>query len=250
MFFISSALILSTCVKFIFLPSVSAVEVIESVLSVCVCVCACVCVLMVCVCRSIMAKGLWGEGTLQHGSWEVCQCSGVFIMYNSLCGYFSYIQKREFVIFWAHLCNLHGSSVVDSIWPQTLTWGRSAPLKKSTGSQCRRLLFFILFNQSGIPVSLIFQDPFISSGTNMTGKPPNNHQRVIFDSLEVVYLPLNACLLPVGKYYPLHYSRWAHMHRFLSVCLSVCLSVQTWSKIRLDNNSYLKNYYRQDFASY
>ncbi len=27
-----------------------------------------------------MAKGLWGEGTLQHGSWEVRQRSGVFIL--------------------------------------------------------------------------------------------------------------------------------------------------------------------------
>ncbi len=35
--------------------------------------------LMICVCRSIMAKGLWGEGTLQHGSREVRQRSGIFI---------------------------------------------------------------------------------------------------------------------------------------------------------------------------
>ena len=31
------------------------------------------------VCRSIMAKGLWGEGTLQRVSREVHQRSGVFI---------------------------------------------------------------------------------------------------------------------------------------------------------------------------
>ncbi len=36
-------------------------------------------VLMVFVCRSIMAKGLWGERTLQHRSREVRQHSGVFI---------------------------------------------------------------------------------------------------------------------------------------------------------------------------
>ena len=49
-------------------------------LSVCVCVCLLVeHVLMVWVCRSIKAKGLWGEGTLQHRSREVRQCSGVFI---------------------------------------------------------------------------------------------------------------------------------------------------------------------------
>ena len=29
---------------------------------------------------STMAKGLWGEGTLQHGSWEGHQRSGVFIL--------------------------------------------------------------------------------------------------------------------------------------------------------------------------
>ncbi len=34
---------------------------------------------VVCVCRSIMPKGLWGEGTLQHRSREVRQRSGVFI---------------------------------------------------------------------------------------------------------------------------------------------------------------------------
>ncbi len=44
----------------------------------------CVCVLVehvpvVCVYPSIMAKGLWGEGTLKHGSREVRQRSGVFI---------------------------------------------------------------------------------------------------------------------------------------------------------------------------
>ena len=30
-------------------------------------------------CLSIIAKGLSGKGTLQHGSWEVRQLSGVFI---------------------------------------------------------------------------------------------------------------------------------------------------------------------------
>ena len=80
-----------------------------------------------------------------------------------------------------------------------LTGSQCRHILYSTGSQCRRLLFFVLFNQSGIPVSLIFQDPFILSGINMTEKPPNNHQRAIFDNLEVVYLPLNACLLPMGK---------------------------------------------------
>ena len=60
----------------ILLPPASAVEVIESV--------RCVCVWVhvregVCVCWSIMAKGLWGEGTLQHGSQEVRQRSGAFI---------------------------------------------------------------------------------------------------------------------------------------------------------------------------
>ena len=39
-------------------------------------------VLMVCGCRSIMAKGLWGGGTLQHGLREVCQRSDVFIYYQ------------------------------------------------------------------------------------------------------------------------------------------------------------------------
>ena len=63
-----------------FSPPASAVEVIESVpsfcLSVCLCFCLCVChVLMICVCRSIMAKGLWGEGTLQHGSLRHCHLS-------------------------------------------------------------------------------------------------------------------------------------------------------------------------------
>ena len=38
------------------------------------------------------------------------------------------------------------------------------------------------------------------------------------------------------------YARWAHMHRFLSVRLSVRLSVWTRQKIRLENNSYLKKY--------
>ncbi len=37
---------------------------------------------------------------------------------------------------------------------------------------------------------------------------------------------------------PVHIARWAHMRHFLSVCLSVW----TWPKIRLDNNSYLRNY--------
>ncbi len=37
--------------------------------------------LMACVCWSIIAKGLWGEGTLQHGSREVHQCSGVFFFH-------------------------------------------------------------------------------------------------------------------------------------------------------------------------
>ncbi len=59
-----------------------AVEVIESVPSVCLSVCVCVCVCQRshdCVCRFIMAKGLWGEGTLQHWSREVRQRSGVFM---------------------------------------------------------------------------------------------------------------------------------------------------------------------------
>ena len=43
-------------------------------------------VLMVCMCRSIMAKGLWSEGTLQHRSQEVRQRSGVF-MVNSLISF-------------------------------------------------------------------------------------------------------------------------------------------------------------------
>ncbi len=76
-----------------------------------------------------------------------------------------------------------------------LTGSQCRHILYSTGSQCRRILFsfqtsciFISFaaNQSGIPVSLIFQDPFILSGINMTEKPPNNHQRAIFDNLEVV----------------------------------------------------------------
>ena len=59
----------------------SAVEVVESVLHVCLSVCVSVCqlVLMVCVCRYIKAKGLQGEGTLQHGSREVRHRSGIFI---------------------------------------------------------------------------------------------------------------------------------------------------------------------------
>ena len=60
------------------------VEVIESVPSVSASVCLSFStlttdVIMVCVCRFIMAKVLWGEGSLQHGSREVRQCSGVFI---------------------------------------------------------------------------------------------------------------------------------------------------------------------------
>ncbi len=85
-----------------FLPPASAIEIIESVLSVSVCVCICVClsalqhVLMVCVCRSIMAKGLWGEGTLQHGSREVRQCSGIFIVqiYQSCPSSGTFAYKR------------------------------------------------------------------------------------------------------------------------------------------------------------
>ncbi len=37
---------------------------------------------LLCVCRFIMAKGLWGEGTIQHGSREVLQRSGIFIVYG------------------------------------------------------------------------------------------------------------------------------------------------------------------------
>ncbi len=60
------------------------VEVIESIRCVCVCVCLSVIETdpLVCVCRSTMAKGLWGEVTLQHGSREVRQRSGVFMTQN------------------------------------------------------------------------------------------------------------------------------------------------------------------------
>ncbi len=66
------------------LPPASAVEVIESVPSVCVCVCLSVCLSFSTLTTepfdvSIMAKGLSGEGTLQHGSREVRQRSDVFI---------------------------------------------------------------------------------------------------------------------------------------------------------------------------
>ena len=46
---------------------------------------------------------------------------------------------------------------------------------------------------------------------------------------------------------PVQFARWAHMRRFLSVCLSVCLSIclSVWTrpKIRLENNSFLRKYY-------
>ncbi len=48
--------------------------------------------------------------------------------------------------------------------------------------------------------------------------------------------PPNSFLSP-----PEHIARWAHMHRFLSVCLSVRLSVCHTFK-----NSYLRKYYRQE----
>ncbi len=81
------------------IPESTSVQIFTSCISgrgngigpVCLCVCASVCNLvvsrlnhlsyrhkLVCVCRSIMAKGLWGEETLQHESREVRQRSGVF----------------------------------------------------------------------------------------------------------------------------------------------------------------------------
>ncbi len=44
----------------------------------------------------IMAKGLWGEGTLQHRSREVCQHSGVFINFVHLD--VNYIAMRTGVV--------------------------------------------------------------------------------------------------------------------------------------------------------
>ncbi len=56
----------------------------------------------------------------------------------------------------------------------------------------------------------------------------------------------NRLVRTCGKFLspPVHFARWAHMHRFLSVRLSVRLSVWTRPKIRLEKNSYLKKYYR------
>ncbi len=60
-----------------------AMEVIESVLSVCVCVCLFCCTLTaepcLYVCWFIGAKGLLGQGIVQCGALEVLQGWGVFI---------------------------------------------------------------------------------------------------------------------------------------------------------------------------
>ncbi len=71
---------------------------------VCVCICASVCLCVCqhshcCVCRSIMAKGLWGEGTLKHGSREVRQRSGVFIRNSIVC---QSKNMKEIVNLWNH----------------------------------------------------------------------------------------------------------------------------------------------------
>ncbi len=55
------------------------------------------------------------------------------------------------------------------------------------------------------------------------------------------YLPRSTKVMFLSP--PVHFARWAHMRHFLSVCLSVRLSVWTGPKIRLDNNSYLRKYY-------
>ena len=44
-----------------------------------------------------MAKGHWGEGTFQHGSWEVHQRSGVFITRWSRQEAIEYMLNHTFI---------------------------------------------------------------------------------------------------------------------------------------------------------